>query len=342
MKLFDSVVTSKMTQLDTVIYGHIQRKTKVNPNNEIIKQYAYEDVINRKNQIKSYIKQLSKLRKLPLIKQRTPEWFNIRKNCLTASDLEDAIGKNHIMLAKKKAGVIRDTTNYTNIRPLKWGVMFEDMASRCYSQSRNNIEIFEFGLITDESQQHFGASPDGINEMGIMIEIKCPYSRKIVDNYVPRKYYTQIQGQLATCCLQECDYIECDFEAYDNIITYKEYIHENFPENCLVNHGVIAEYKHILTGEYFYLYSDANNNVDDAIANIEQKVKTFISNDYTFVRFTPWHLKQMNVQRVMFDKDMWVEILPKIDLFWENVENCKNLPIEEVKQKSKFQFIAED
>jgi hypothetical protein len=60
----------------------------------------------------------------------------------------------------------------------------------------------------------FGASPDGITEDGIMLEIKCPYSRVPVAGEVPKAYRAQVQGQLEVCGLEECDFLECRFEMY--------------------------------------------------------------------------------------------------------------------------------
>jgi hypothetical protein len=34
--------------------------------------------------------------------------------------------------------------------------------------------------------EFFGASPDGISEVGVMVEIKCPYKRKpLLNPYIP-------------------------------------------------------------------------------------------------------------------------------------------------------------
>lgn len=337
MKLFNNDTTNKMSELDYIIYTSIKNKMKLNYEEDILKIYSKEYVLQRKKDIKLYMKQLNLLKKIPLIKQRTDEWYEIRKTRLTASDLDEAIGKNNLKLAKKKAGVLRENINYATIAPLKWGVMFEEMASRCYSQLRNDIHIYEFGLIVDNNQKHFGASPDGINEMGIMIEIKCPYCRKILDNSIPHKYYMQIQGQLATCNLKECDYIECDFETFDSIDSYKNSI----DNNVLINHGIICEYKN-KDGEYHYIYSDKYLNVNNVIENIQSKKKEFNSDIFMFIRYTPWKLKHMNIQRVLFDEIVWSETVPKIDIFWEKVENCKTLPVEEVKQKQKIKFIEDD
>ena len=186
-----------------------------------IKSNDYDLINKRILEIENNRKILFELIKIPEVKQRTEEWFEARKTRLTASDLCDAIKKTNVsnVLAKKKAKIVIDTINYNAIPALKWGTMFEEMAARCYSQSNNNIKIYDFGLICDSKNEHFGASPDGINELGIMIEIKCPYSRKIIDNVIPEKYKLQIQGQLAVCNLNECDYVECKFETFENEIT---------------------------------------------------------------------------------------------------------------------------
>lgn len=41
-----------------------------------------------------------------------------------------------------------------------------------------NTKIYEFGLMKNPHHDFFGASPDGISELGVMLEIKCPYKRR--------------------------------------------------------------------------------------------------------------------------------------------------------------------
>lgn len=319
-------------------------QTKILTENDI--KIYNGDIVNveRKRKLDKYRKQLQKLKDLPIIIQRTKEWYDARKLRLTASDLDEALSKNNLRLAKKKAGVIIDNTNYAVIPALKWGTMFEPMASRCYSQANNNIQIHEFGLIPDPKLEHFGASPDGINDMGIMIEIKCPFSREIVDNNIPYKYYMQIQGQLAVCCLEECDYIECDFTIAENVFNYIDEMFNTY-QNPVINHGIIAEYKNKVTEEYKYLYSDPYLNAADAHINIQKQILEFNSlenGEYIFMKLTPWKLKKMNVQRVTFDEQLWNETVPRINSFWDKVEECKLLPTEEVIQKVKIAFIEDE
>ena len=130
------------------------------------KLYTYDIIKKRLATIKKYREELKVLLQLPLMKQRSNEWFEARKTRLTASDLYDAIkgGNVSIKLAKKQANIVVDNINYNAIPALKWGTMFEPMATRCYSQKMNNINIHDYGLICDVDNKHFCASPEGINE----------------------------------------------------------------------------------------------------------------------------------------------------------------------------------
>ena len=291
------------------------------------------DIINKRvEDITKYRRVLKKLVNRPIMKQRTVEWFEARKNRLTASDLADAIKDTKVSdtIAKKKANIIKDNINYNAIKALKWGTMFEPMATRIYSQINNNIHIFDFGLICDEKNEHFGASPDGINELGIMVEIKCPYSRKIINDYIPDKYKLQIQGQLAVCNLKECDYVECKFVDLEESMYIEEF------RDISINHGIIAEYI-TKTGEYYYIYSDSNLKSDEAIDNIYSKIERFNSdNKYEFIKLNYWKLEEINTQRVHFDDNEWININDKINIFWEKVENYKKQPIE------KFKFLEDE
>jgi putative phage-type endonuclease len=317
--------------------------------NNYIGDVGIENVKKRVEDIKQYRRELKVLLQLPLMKQRTTEWFEARKTRLTASDLYDAVkgGNVSIKLAKKKANIVVDNINYNAIPALKWGTMFEPMATRCYSQKMNNINIHDFGLICDVDNKHFGASPDGINELGIMLEIKCPYSRKIVDGVIPEKYKMQIQGQLAVCKLKECDYIECIFKSIEDVDEYLELYNNTTSHGTHGTHGVIAEFYN-QKSEYVYFYSDANKTPKECVDNMYNIRNRIINNDGSndndgtsneklkFSKYTYWVLDEMIIQRVVFNANEWETIIPKINTFWENVEEYKMLPIEIGIKKYKF------
>jgi putative phage-type endonuclease len=309
-------------------------------------KYTLDGIKNRLKEIKKYRKELKELLKLPLMKQRTEEWFEARKTRLTASDLYDALkgGNVSIRLAKKKANIVVDNINYNAIPALKWGTMFEPMATRCYSQKMKNVTIHDFGLICDANNSHFGASPDGINDLGIMLEIKCPYSRKITDGVIPEKYKMQIQGQLAVCKLKECDYIECIFKTMES---EEEYLAlDNGCGDPELKHGVIAEFYNS-KGEYVYYYSESNKTPIECIKDIQIQVhaQTQRATDVTlrFSKYTYWRLDEMIIQRVVFNGNEWETISPKIDTFWEQVEEYKLQPLIPIEIGiKKYNFIDDD
>ena len=335
--------------MDLYILKHIDRLDDIDTfDSDDVCGFTKNDVKKRASVIKEYRKELDVLLQLPLMKQRTEEWYEARKTRLTASDLYDAIKGNNvsIKLAKKKANIVIDTINYNGIPALKWGTMFEPMATRCYSQKMNDIAIHDFGLVCDTENEHFGASPDGINELGIMLEIKCPYSRKIEDGVIPEKYKMQIQGQLAVCKLKECDYIECVFKSLDSVEEYLALDCEDEDGNT-VKHGVIAEYYNS-KGEYVYYYSEPNRTpkecVDDIcsgggngcdIINPDKSLK--------FSKYTYWRLDEMIIQRVVFNAKAWETIVPKINAFWESVEEYKSLPLLPIETgMKKYMFVKDD
>jgi len=265
----------------------MKRKSEIQQDIRKKKQYKLNkmnnnDIIYNKNIIEELLKK-------PFIKQRTPEWFKLREDRLTASDLHDAI-KNPISLAKRK---LKGTTFISSgIPALKWGTMFEAMAIRIYSNIKD-IKIHEFGLIINDDIENFGASPDGITEEGVMIEIKCPYSRKIIDGNIPEKYYYQMQGQLAVCKLNKCDYIECEFVTFEDEDEYLSEI-KDIENNYM--HGIIAQKKE--GKEYNYIYSTENQNGNENIIEMNKYEKEGFTFNY-------WKLKTINIQEVNFDKENW-------------------------------------
>lgn len=297
--------------------------------------FAYtEDELTNIGIVINDIAQVLILRNLPLVPQRSPAWFDLRRNRLTASDLAQALGKGKFgtkkQLLEKKAfpdGVVFDAF----MAPLKWGVMFEEMGMRCYQQHVNSAKLYEFGLIANSEIECFGASPDGITETGIMVEMKCPYKRKCT-NDVPEQYFLQIQGQLATCHLSYCDYVECYFEAFNDISEY-EMVAQSMDK---MGHGIIMEFLDE-NEKYVYEYSPEWYTVKQCVkwANAECAKYLKAHPGYSFVKMTPFRLKQLFHTRVEFDTSLWEGLVPEIYEFWADVEALRisGLPEKVVRTK---------
>ncbi len=301
-------------------------------------------LLRRVEKIYQYREQLKKLQLQPYIAQRSPEWYELRKQRLTASDTAQALGvgkfgsKNQLIQKKAKEVFPHLAIPFKTMPAMKWGIMFEPMALRCYCRVRGNMVTHEFGLIPHPDVPFYGASPDSITEMGIMVEIKCPFKRKITGE-VPDYYELQMQGQMAVCGLQECDYVECDMQTFDGFDDFQlmcdgEQGNEDF--------GIICE----KNDEYEY---------SPEAYTPEQCLEWASQETFETHRKVYWKLRHMNVQRVYFDDTRWQSLLPPLEEFWNRVlqmrEELAKGPVVEEEEHSpkkkktdlqKYQFIEDD
>jgi putative phage-type endonuclease len=138
--------------------------------------------------------------------QRSQEWLDLRENMITASDAASAIGESRYesedSFVKKK--VLR--TKWAGNAATEHGTRLEPFVRDLYDQkfSRKSHEI---GLVQHREYPWLGASPDGVTEDGILVEIKCPMTRKI-EAKVPKHYWPQVQLQLEITDLEECDFVQ--------------------------------------------------------------------------------------------------------------------------------------
>lgn len=242
------------------------------------------------------------------IEQRTENWYSARKTLITASDYAQALGEGKFGTQKqfyqKKCGY-EESKFDPYVPPLKWGCMFESVAQDIYSH-RNSFEIHEFGLLRHKTIDYLGASPDGITSEGVMLEIKCPYKRKITGE-IPSQYYYQIQGQLDVCNLDECDYLECAFEVVDNSQQFwDEY------DNYQYEQGIIIE--NTVDNNPVYEYSNIECSKEELYEWESKKYSPLVNT--TIHR---WRLKQYNVVRVYKDLDFIKSTNEKLNIVWDNI-----------------------
>ena len=189
-------------------------------------------VRKRIEELAQYVDVLRGLLKAPGITQRTPEWYAARENMVTGSELESATSPaSQRQFFLRKLGL--EPRDYLKDTPaIRWGVKYEPVACRIY-QRRTGARVHEFGLLAHKGIEGFGASPDGINDLGIMLEIKCPFTRGITGE-IPRAYYAQVQAQLDTAGLRECDFLECKFVEYANA---GEFLADSHPDDTSLTRG---------------------------------------------------------------------------------------------------------
>lgn len=301
-----------------------------------------DDVIKRYEEMVKDRKILKKLLEAPGIEQRTPAWYAAREGLITASDFAQALGQGKFASQRdfylKKvdpASASSSLGGMSSSPALKWGVMFEPVASDVYSARNGNIKVHEFGLLRHPTIPHIGASPDGITDAGVMVEIKCPFQRKI-NREVPYQYYCQIQGQLEVCGLKYCDYLECEFEKYDNFDEFvadsmaqqKNEIEESSPSHLGYSmrtgreKGIIAEFRGQRDEGSKYEYSPLPFDHPDAKlfdVVLKEWMESVEKNRPDFKEFTYWHLNTYSVLRVEADPVIIAEVLKDLDAVWKKI-----------------------
>ncbi len=305
--------------------------------------------------------QMGKLLSIKKIEQRTPEWYSTRMTMITASDWATAIGKGHFgnkndfILKKCGKGPKFKGNIYT-----EWGVKYEDVAVRLY-ELRTKNKIYEFGVLKHPKIPFLGASPDGITAKGIMLEIKCPFSRKIT-GIVPKHYWMQIQGQLEVCDLSCCDFLECKISEYSGITEYLndteihpsslgykvgKKLQKKYDENRIflrtedgMEKGAILTYN-TPEGENRYFHSELGVSKEE-FEEWAQEIKESVPSSWKERRVSFWRFDLISCVRVERDLNWFEETLPKLEETWNQVEHYKKIGCESLmKNKTEEDMVEE-
>lgn len=141
--------------------------------------------------------------------QGTEEWLEARRKCITASDMATVLCQNPYSsrpeLLRQKVFKIpfKGSTE-----AVEHGHAYEPVAIRRYEQQTGH-KVLSFGLL-HQPGSILGASPDGVTLCGRAVEVKCPLTRKVKCQDVPKHYMAQVQCQLEVMGLKECDFVQLD------------------------------------------------------------------------------------------------------------------------------------
>jgi len=180
--------------------------------------------------------------------QKTDEWYHMRHNLITASNLykifDSVCVQNELIYEKCKPYVNSNNNIHTNTESsLNWGNKYEPVSIMIY-EDIFSTKIDNIGCITHDSYTFLGASPDGINvnpdspRYGRLLEIKNVKSRQI-DGSVSKPYWVQTQLQMEVCNLNECDFLETKFTEYENYNAYVKDIFETEVHGYSLNNNKI-------------------------------------------------------------------------------------------------------
>ena len=299
-------------------------------------------------QISSIHEKVEKLKQLQLPEQRSKEWYELRSNILTASSLADALGKGHF---NTRESLLIDKTSkeekpfFTN-DIIQWGVKYEPTATKFYEEI-NYLKVVEFGLVPHPEFKIFGASPDGICDVdspqyyvGRMLEIKCPPIRKFTKE-VPEHYWIQMQGQLETCDLEECDFLQVKLEEYSSEEEYQNdklfenenekigYSSTKYPKGLVLTFlsndekgNKVYEYEY---ADFYQTFEQLKEWSSKILENEKYQNKECI--------FNWWKIQRYECTLVGRDRQWWLETMPKIIDFWDDVEHYRKIGNQELIQK---------
>lgn len=191
-----------------------------------------------------------------LVPQRTPEWFEMRKGRITASEAASCFKVNlknvspYIAQFPDAEVTLNKSANpyctydgfmqrklgfdpFQGNEATRFGNTYEPVATELYERLYGE-KVHEFGFLQHDTIDYLGASPDGITAKGVMLEIKCPFRRK--PNGVPPMYYfVQMQLQLEVCDLEDCDYMECEIKEYKKTLpSYAKYVGYRLPDETFM------------------------------------------------------------------------------------------------------------
>ena len=271
--------------------------------------------------------------------QRTDEWHEFRNNLLTASDWGTILGNNRYSkpndIILKKCG---ENIPFITNKAIKWGIKYEEVAIQIY-ELRNKCHVIEFGCLKHPTIDFLGASPDGITKDGVMLEIKCPSSRKIT-GVPPVYYYDQVQGQLECCELDRCDFLECNLEEYDNSSDYKN---DNYNDNYTLNNyghekGVLIEYFDLVDTTTKFIYGPIGKTLEEIDEWKKNIIITKIDNNdnYIFSKLCYWKLIRVSCIPIYRDKEWFSNALVKLTDFWNKILYHRKNGIEGLKKIKKI------
>ena len=266
-------------------------------------------------------KKVKKLQDIPQPTQRTCEWYQFRHNLLTASSIWKVFGtqasQNQIIYEKCSPFAIHKNAPIAS--PLHWGQKYEPVSIEFY-KNLYNTEITDFGCIKHEDYPFIGASPDGINtnilnpRFGRMLEIKNIVNRVI--NGIPKfEYWIQMQLQMETCDLNECDFLETKFIEYTN--------EDEFLKDGTFTHSLDNKAKGIMIlfsfdGNLHYEYAPLYITKEEYIIWEESILEK--NKNCEWIQNIFWKLEKYSNILVLRNKEWFRAALPKIRDLWNIIE----------------------
>lgn len=293
------------------------------------KQYyvprSFKKTFIRKNpNVEKMEQKITYIQNKPQPEQQTNEWYLFRHNILTASSLWKVFKSQSTinqLICDKCTPVNLEKYEVVNTEStLHHGHKYEPL-SIMYYEHKYNTQVTDFGCVPHDNYHFIGASPDGINTCktsklyGRMLEIKNIVNREITG--IPKEeYWIQMQLQMETCNLNECDFLETKFEEYEN---ENEFLQDGTFELTSTRKmkGCIIYF--IKNSKPFYEYMPLGINKSDYEKWYDETMEK--NSQLTWVKNIYWKLEKVSCVLVLRNKWWFENALPKIEEVWKIIES---------------------
>lgn len=280
--------------------------------------------------IKKLKEKIEYLQNIPQPEQRTPEWYEFRSKCLTASNIWKVFGsessKNQLIYDKCKPLNV-DKYNSTSLEsPMHWGNKYEPLSIQLY-ELLYLTKVSDFGCIPHKTLKCLAASPDGINteetsgRYGRMLEVKNIVNREITG--IPKlEYWIQMQVQMEVCNLNECDFLETRFVEYADVTEFEndvDYSINGIDIEHLKAKGMMMLF--MKNGQPVYEYATINQSLVEL--SIWQDTMMEKNSNLTWIKNIYWKLDQLSCVLVLRNKLWFSYAEDEIKKIWEIIETEK-------------------
>ena len=266
---------------------------------------------------------LAHIRAKPQPDQRTPEWYKFRHDLLTASNawkaFESQACMNQLIYEKCKPLKEYEEKEYVNTAsPMHWGQKYEPVSRMIY-EHLYKTRVADFGCLQHDAYPFLGASPDGINvdpasqRYGRMLEIKNIVNRDITG--IPKKeYWIQMQLQMETADLNECDLLETQFA-------------EEGEEETGESKDAL------MTGTMIYFMKDGRPHYEYEPIGLHRGESEVWFNDamernqaHMWMKTIHWRLEKISCVLVLRNKGWFQHAIRVLDDLWQTVMKERNNP----------------
>ena len=262
--------------------------------------------------------QIELLRNKPQPEQRTDDWYRFRYNLLTASSIwktfSSQSSQNQLIYEKCTPLNVDKYHSVNTESAMHHGQKYEDL-SLMYYEKVYNTKVEDFGCIKHDDYYYIGASPDGINvdpsssRYGRMLEIKNIVNREITG--IPKEdYWIQMQVQMETCNMNECDFLETQYSEYES---EEEFLNDDTDKQK----GLLLYFME--KGKPLYKYMPLEYTLYDDMTVWENKMIDEFSH-LTWVKTIYWKLDKVSCILVLRNKKWFECAQPLIKELWNNVE----------------------